>query len=143
MNETIAKTRPKTMTKLPFSPCIWPFLGSSAFQVPSWLSFLSAVHLEVVFRPLCCFAWYTFFGSRRKKCITCPLRSREDREECSRPGGATLLMHLNFLLPSGVAAAEETADTNYFQFVICGCGCQEAVGSRGSGIGAVGDPARC
>jgi len=75
MNETIAKTRPKTMTKLPFSPCIWPFLGSSAFQVPSWLSFLSAVHLEVVFRPLCCFAWYTFFGSRRKKCITCPLRS--------------------------------------------------------------------
>jgi len=49
------------------------------------------------------------------------------------PGGATLLMHLNFLLPAGVAAAEETADTNYFQFVICGCGCQEAVGFSGWG----------
>jgi len=42
-------------------------------------------------------------------------------------------MHLNFLLPAGVAAAEETADTNYFQFVICGCGCQEAVGFSGWG----------
>lgn len=53
-----------------------------------------------------------------------PLRRRE---QGAGPGGATLLMHLNFLLPPGAAAvaaaAEETADTNYFQFVICGYGC--------------------